>query len=260
MDIVIWTKSQVLSNQRSNEPVSFADIQMETHKNWILVNENDQKFQCTLNLKGTNPGKKVLKLLNELDGCKTLLNEIPFDDMLSEKKVVQLIRKLNWENPIMAAVVLVLQDVNIRQNLGKIEDEAEKAEIFIDKTIKMAVLMVLEIIYEIKDDQGRTYPDGEFMRDVETSQAAPVIQNVLNKQFEQTKKLRENYVEFLGQVAWHRDDLSKLVLTHPKIIGGKFLKNNLSLEKFRSLKKNENCKNFLIRIITKNKKSNYLLS
>ena len=121
----------------------------------------------------------------------------------------------------MAAIVLVLQDVNIRQNLGKIEDESEKAEIFIDKTVKMAVLMVLEIIYEIKDDQGRTYPDGNFMENVETSQAAPVIQNILNQQFETTKRLRNNYVEFLGQVKWHRDDLTKLVLTHPKIIGGK---------------------------------------
>ena len=94
MDVVIWTKNQVLSNQRTREPVTIMDIQMETHKNWILTNENDQKFNCTLNLKGTNPGKKVLRLLNELDDCKTLLNEIPFDDMMSEEKIVQLIKKV----------------------------------------------------------------------------------------------------------------------------------------------------------------------
>ena len=94
MDVVIWTKTQVLNNQRTREPVTLMNIQLETQKDWILTNENDQRFKCILNLKGTNPGRKTLKLLNELDGCKTLLNEIPFDDMLSEDKVVQLIRKV----------------------------------------------------------------------------------------------------------------------------------------------------------------------
>ena len=94
MDIVIWTKAQVLNNQRTREPVTILDIQLETRKDWILTNENDQKFKCTMDLRGTNPGTKVLKLLNELDNCKTLLNEIPFDDMLSEEKIVQLIKKV----------------------------------------------------------------------------------------------------------------------------------------------------------------------
>jgi uncharacterized protein with HEPN domain len=123
----------------------------------------------------------------------------------------------------MASIVLVLQDENVKQNLLKIVDEAERAEIFIDKTIKMAVLMTLEIIYEIKDDHGRTYPDGEFMNNIKTSQSAPVIQNTLNKQFENTKRLRENFLEFAQKVQWEESDLSKLLLTHPKIIKGKFL-------------------------------------
>ena len=120
-------------------------------------------------------------------------------------------------------MVLVLQDENLKQNLLKIVDEAERAEIFIDKTIKMAVLMALEIIYEIRDDRGRTYPDGEFMNNIKTSQSAPVIQNTLNKQFENTKRLRENFLEFAQKVQWEESDLSKLLLTHPKIIKGKFL-------------------------------------
>ena len=120
----------------------------------------------------------------------------------------------------MASMILVLKDVNVRQNLLKIVDETERAEIFIDKTIKMAVLMTLEIIYEIKDDQGRKYPDGKFMDNIKTSQAAPVIQNTMDRQFETTKRLRQNYLEFLSKVQWDESDLSKLLLTHPKIIKG----------------------------------------
>ena len=123
----------------------------------------------------------------------------------------------------MASIVLVLQDKNVKQNLMKIVDEAERAEIFIDKTIKMAVLMTLEIIYEIKDDHGRTYPNGEFMTGIKTSQSAPVIQNTLNNQFQNTKRLRENYMEFSQKVQWEESDLSKLLLTHPKIIKGNYL-------------------------------------
>ena len=117
-------------------------------------------------------------------------------------------------------MILVLKDANVRQNLLKIVDETERAEIFIDKTIKMAVLMALEIIYEIKDDQGRTYPNGKFMENIKTSQAAPVIQNTLDRQFETTKRLRQNYLEFSSKVQWDESDLSKLLLTHPKIIKG----------------------------------------
>ena len=127
----------------------------------------------------------------------------------------------------MASMVLVLQDKNVRQNLMKIVDEAERAEIFIDKTIKMSVLMTLEILYEIKDDQGRTYPDGDFMANIKTSQSAPVIQNTLDRQFGKTKQLRENYLEFAKKVQWEESDLSKLLLTHPKIIKGKNYINNL---------------------------------
>jgi hypothetical protein len=120
----------------------------------------------------------------------------------------------------MASIVLVLQDSNVRQNLLKIVDEAERAEIFIDKTIKMSVLMVLEIIYEIKDDQGRTYPNGNFMKNILTSQAAPVIQNAMNLQFETTKRLRKNPIELRSVVKWESEDLNKLLLTQPSILEG----------------------------------------
>ena len=122
----------------------------------------------------------------------------------------------------MAAIVLVLQDVRVKQNLLKIVDEAERAEIFIDKTIKMAVLMVLEIIYEIKDDCGRTYPDGEFMANILTSQAAPVIQNTLDRQFVETKVLRKNSIEFRTKIQWEQEDLNKLLLTHPDVLLGNY--------------------------------------
>ena len=95
MDVVIWNKDQVLKNQRIREPVTISEIQMESYKAWILTNENDQKFKCTLDLKGTSPGGNVLKLMTELDECKTVLNEIPFDDMISGEKIIQLIRKVS---------------------------------------------------------------------------------------------------------------------------------------------------------------------
>ena len=95
MDVVIWTKDQVLKNQRIREPVTITDIQMECYKPLIFTNENNQRFKCSLELKGTSPGKNVLKLMAELDQCKTVLNEIPFDDMISGDKMIQLIRKVS---------------------------------------------------------------------------------------------------------------------------------------------------------------------
>ena len=95
MDVVIWTKAQVLKNQRVQEPVTITNIQMECYKAWILTNENDQKFKCILNLEGSSPGTNVLKLMTELDQCKTVLNEIPYEDMMSEEKIIQLIRKVS---------------------------------------------------------------------------------------------------------------------------------------------------------------------
>jgi hypothetical protein len=115
-------------------------------------------------------------------------------------------------------------DVNVRQNLLKIADETERAEIFIDKTIKMAVLMALEIIYEINDDQGRTYPNGKFMDNILTSQAASVIQNTMDQQFEITRGLRKNRIEFRNKVKWDQDDLNKLLITSPDILEGNLLK------------------------------------
>ena len=95
MDVVVWTKDQVLKNQRSREPVTISDIQMETQKVWILSNENGQRYKCATNLEGTSPGKKALSLLMELDKCKTILNEIPHDDLLSDNKIIQLIKKVS---------------------------------------------------------------------------------------------------------------------------------------------------------------------
>ena len=95
MDVVIWTKDQVLKNQMTREPVTISEIQMETQKIWILSNENGQRYKCITNLEGTSPGKKSLNLLIELDKCKTILNEIPHDDLLSDKKIVQLIKKVS---------------------------------------------------------------------------------------------------------------------------------------------------------------------
>jgi hypothetical protein len=94
MDVVIWTKSQVLENQRTSEPVTITDIQLEYEKVWIISNENDQRFKCVTNLEGTNPGKKVLKMMIELDKCKTILNEIPYDDLLTDEKIIQLVKKV----------------------------------------------------------------------------------------------------------------------------------------------------------------------
>ena len=85
--------------------------------------------------------------------------------------------------------------------------------------------MALEIIYEIKDDRGRTYPDGQFMVNILTSQAAPVIQNSLDRQFVATIGLRKNPIEFRNKVKWDQDDLNKLIITHPDIMKGKCLKN-----------------------------------
>ena len=96
MDVIIWSKDQVLKNQRVREPVTFSEIQMENQKIWILTNENGQRFKCTTSLEGTSPGKKALKLLAELDKFRTLLNEIPADDLLSDKKIVQLIKKVSY--------------------------------------------------------------------------------------------------------------------------------------------------------------------
>ena len=96
MDVVIWTKEQVLKNQRVREPVTITEIQMESYRTWVLTNENDQRFKCTLELKGTSPGENVLKLITELDQCKTLLNEIPFDDLIIDDKIIQLIKKVNY--------------------------------------------------------------------------------------------------------------------------------------------------------------------
>ena len=95
MDVVIWTKSQVLKNQRILEPVTFSDIQLENQKVWIITNENDQRFKCMSKMEGTSPGKNTFKLLNQLDKCKTCLNEISHDDLLSDKKIVQLIKKVS---------------------------------------------------------------------------------------------------------------------------------------------------------------------
>ena len=94
MDVVVWTKAQVLKNQRVREQVTISEIQMESQKVWILTNENGQRFKCVTNLEGTSPGRKALKLFTELDNCKTILNEIPHDDLLSDKKIVQLIKKV----------------------------------------------------------------------------------------------------------------------------------------------------------------------
>ena len=94
MDVVVWTKTQVLKNQRIREQVTISEIQMESQKVWILTNENGQRFKSVMNLEGTSPGKKALKLFTELDKCKTILNEIPHDDLLSNNKIVQLIKKV----------------------------------------------------------------------------------------------------------------------------------------------------------------------
>ena len=73
-------------------------IQLEKQNAWVISNENSQKFKCEMNLKGTSPGEKVLKLLNELYKCKTLLNEIQYDDMIEGEKIIQLIKKVKTNN------------------------------------------------------------------------------------------------------------------------------------------------------------------
>jgi hypothetical protein len=98
MNVIIWTKSQVMKNQLLHEPASIIDIQLEKQNAWVISNENSQKFKCEMNLKGTSPGEKVLKLLNELYKCKTLLNEIQYDDMIEGEKIIQLIKKVKTNN------------------------------------------------------------------------------------------------------------------------------------------------------------------
>lgn len=94
MMVTIWTKSQVIKNQIAHEPACIENIQLEKLKNWVITNENNQKFHCEMNLKGTSPGENVLKLMNELHKCKTLLNEIQYEDMIVEEKIIQLIKKV----------------------------------------------------------------------------------------------------------------------------------------------------------------------
>ena len=75
---------------------------------------------------------------------------------------------MNWDIVILASAIVILRDPEIKKGILSIKDKHVQSHIFLDKTIKMAVIVALEILDEIRDDQGRTYHNKDFMTNIKT--------------------------------------------------------------------------------------------
>jgi acyl carrier protein len=120
----------------------------------------------------------------------------------------------------MAAAMVILKDANVSANLKSITDEVFQLELFVDKVIKLSTLMTLELIFEIKDENGVKYPDKNFAKNIDSSQAAAVVQNLIDKQFVDMTRLRQDYDKMANETGWKKEDLVKFIILHPAIIKG----------------------------------------
>ena len=91
---MLWSKNQVLKNQLESEPVTLGKKDILKVKKVVLHNENGNTFVCSSNVKGTRLGGSTVDLLNQLDGCKTKLNELYNDDFCAETPIIKFLRKV----------------------------------------------------------------------------------------------------------------------------------------------------------------------
>ena len=98
MEVVIWSSVQVkrnLAEHMTIEMNTLSGIRKRKLEPLILRSENEETFSCSYDMEGTIPGGSTIKLLEELAGCKTILNSLENDDVEVEGMTKKIIRMVN---------------------------------------------------------------------------------------------------------------------------------------------------------------------
>ena len=98
MEVVIWSEVQVKRNLAEHMTIEIKNLSKSRKRKQeplILENENGEKFSCAYDLEGTIPGGSTLKLLEELEGCKTNLHNFENEDVEVEGIIKKIIRMVN---------------------------------------------------------------------------------------------------------------------------------------------------------------------
>ena len=118
----------------------------------------------------------------------------------------------------MASAIVILKDPEIKWSLQAIPDEHAKTHVFLDYAVKMTVITALEILDELKDQENRKFDHVDFMKDLEPSLIKGLVSNLIEKQFKNTKILKNNFDKLAREVEWEKEELATFVFLHPAVI------------------------------------------
>jgi hypothetical protein len=182
-----------------------------------FTNENDEKFQPFFTLEGAQEDVTFINMMEEVKALKS-----PFFTMFRKEtcigvKIIQLLKGMDLRPILIASLIKLMREESIAEILKGEKNLAKKNTGFINYWLKLSNLMAMQIISQIRDNNGNSYKDNEFLLNQEIQPAIMELDSLIKQSLEKTYKMLYNKDKIIEYCGWSNAEAEGILIFDTRI-------------------------------------------
>jgi hypothetical protein len=151
-------------------------------------------------------------MMEEVQTLRSPLFEMFRKETCVDEKIVQLLKGIDLRPILISSMIKMMREESISEILKEEKNFANKNAWFLNYWLKSTNLMAMQIISQLRDQNGKSYKDKEFLQNQEFQPAVIELDSLILNSLKTTVQILYNKDKILELVSWNDTEAEGLLI------------------------------------------------